>query len=104
MKNVSGRPLRNLSCCSFSAFSYTYKDWCVSCPRFGHYRRAGEFAGKLLKPTPIDDEGELSATVVESITNRAVIEATLSYQGEGTFTGRGTSFVVKPGYPAYHQR
>jgi hypothetical protein len=89
---------------SSSAFSYAYKDWCVSCPGFGHYRRAGKFAVKLLKPIPIDDEVKLSATVVKSTKSKTVIEATLSYQGEVTFTGRGTSFVVKPGYPAYHQR
>jgi acyl-coenzyme A thioesterase PaaI-like protein len=64
----------------------------------------GEFAVKLLKPTPIDDAVELSATVVESTKSKAVIEATLSYKGEVTATCRGTFFAVKPGHPAYHQR
>jgi acyl-coenzyme A thioesterase PaaI-like protein len=64
----------------------------------------GEFAVKLLKPTPIDDAVYLSAVAVESTHNKAVVEATLSYRGEVTATCRGTFFAVKPGHPAYHQR
>jgi acyl-coenzyme A thioesterase PaaI-like protein len=64
----------------------------------------GEFAVKLLKPTPIDDEVVLEARVVESSGSKVVVETTASSMGEVTATFRGTFFAVKPGHPAYHQR
>ena len=66
-----------------------------------------EFAVKLLRPTPTDGPVHLSARVVESQTDRAVIEATLSVTKDGKTkvcaTCRGTFVAVKPGHPAYHR-
>jgi acyl-coenzyme A thioesterase PaaI-like protein len=64
----------------------------------------GEFAVKLLKPTPIDEEVVLEARVMESTGSKVIVETTASTQGEVTATCRGTFFAVKPGHPAYHQR
>jgi acyl-coenzyme A thioesterase PaaI-like protein len=62
-----------------------------------------EFHVKLLKPTPLDAELELSAKPVEVQDDRATIEATLSANGKVCATCRGTFVAVKPGHPAYHR-
>ena len=62
-----------------------------------------EFAVKLLRPTPTDAPIQLSARVVESTDDRAVVEATLSAAGKVRATCRGTFVAVKEGHPAYHR-
>jgi acyl-coenzyme A thioesterase PaaI-like protein len=64
----------------------------------------GEFAIKLLKPTPIDEELVLEARVVESTNSKVVVESAVTSKGEVTATCKGIFFAVKPGHPAYHQR
>lgn len=62
-----------------------------------------EFAVKLLKPTPMDQDIQLVARVVESSNRKAVVEAELLAHGEVTATCRGTFVAVKEGHPAYHR-
>ena len=58
---------------------------------------------KLLRPTPTSGKIELRARVVESKTDRAIVEAELLAQGKTCATCRGTFVAVKPGHPAYHR-
>jgi acyl-coenzyme A thioesterase PaaI-like protein len=62
-----------------------------------------EFAVKLLRPTPTDVPILLSARVVESSDDRAVVEATLTAGGKVRATCRGTFVAVREGHPAYHR-
>src|SRR5215211_6864283 len=62
-----------------------------------------DYSIKLLRPTPTDAPVSLTARVVESTDERAVVEATLSAHGKTTATCRGTFVAVKPGHPAYHR-
>ena len=62
-----------------------------------------EFHVKLARPTPLDAVLHLSARVVESSPNRAVVEATLEAGGKVTATCRGTFVAVPEGHPAYHR-
>lgn len=59
------------------------------------------FEVALRRPTPMDRELALSARPVEVTERRAVIEATLSADGEVTATFRGTFAAVKEGHPAF---
>jgi acyl-coenzyme A thioesterase PaaI-like protein len=61
------------------------------------------YAIKLLRPTPSGGPVLLSATVVESGEDRAVVEAQLTSGGKVCATCRGTFVAVKPGHPAYHR-
>ena len=58
---------------------------------------------KLLRPTPLDTPLELVARVLESMADRATIEATLSAAGKPRATCRGTFVAVKEGHPAFHR-
>ncbi len=62
-----------------------------------------EYSIKLLAPTPSQSTVHLSAKVVESKTDRAVVEGTLSVDGKVTAKCRGTFVAVKPGHPAFHR-
>jgi acyl-coenzyme A thioesterase PaaI-like protein len=62
-----------------------------------------EFSVTLKRPTPMDAELTLRATVVESRDDRAVVEATLEARGKVTATCRGTFVAVKEGHPAFHR-
>ena len=62
-----------------------------------------DFHVVLKRPTPTDHAVHLSARVVESTTDRAVIEATLTAGGKICATCRGTFVAVQPGHPAYHR-
>ena len=62
-----------------------------------------EYSVKLLRPTPTDGPVRLSARVVESKGDRAVVEAELVAGGKVCATCRGTFVAVKPGHPAYHR-
>ena len=62
-----------------------------------------EYSIKLLRPTPTQETLYLSAHVVESKADRAVVEATLSAGGKVCATCKGTFVAVKPGHPAYHR-
>ncbi len=62
-----------------------------------------DFHVTLKRPTPMDAPLHLSARVVESKDDRAVVEATLEANGKVTATCRGTFVAVKPGHPAYHR-
>ncbi len=62
-----------------------------------------DFHVTLKRPTPIDALLHLTARVVESKEDRAVVEATLEAGGRVTATCRGTFVAVRPGHPAYHR-
>lgn len=62
-----------------------------------------DYAIKLMRPTPTDGPVHLSAKVVESQSDRATVEATLTAGGKVCATCRGTFVAVKPGHPAYHR-
>ena len=62
-----------------------------------------EYSIKLTAPTPTKGPLHLSAKVVESKPDRAVVEGTLSADGKVTAKCRGTFVAVKPGHPAYHR-
>jgi acyl-coenzyme A thioesterase PaaI-like protein len=60
-----------------------------------------DYSVKLLRPTPTDATIHLSARVVESAGERAVVEATLTAGGKVCANCRGTFVAVRPGHPAY---
>jgi acyl-coenzyme A thioesterase PaaI-like protein len=62
-----------------------------------------DFHVVLKRPTPMDVPLHLSARVVESAQDRAVVEASLTANGKVTATCRGTFVAVKEGHPAYHR-
>lgn len=62
-----------------------------------------EYAVKLRRPTPSQKPVMLRAKVVESTDDRAVVEATLTSDGQICATCRGTFVAVKPGHPAFHR-
>ena len=62
-----------------------------------------EFHVRLKRPTPMDEELLLQASVIELEGDRATIEATLTAAGKVTATCRGTFVAVKEGHPAYHR-
>jgi acyl-coenzyme A thioesterase PaaI-like protein len=62
-----------------------------------------DFHVTLRRPTPMDAPVHLTARVVESGDDRAVVDATLESGGKVTATCRGTFVAVKPGHPAYHR-
>jgi acyl-coenzyme A thioesterase PaaI-like protein len=62
-----------------------------------------DFHVHLKRPTPMDVPLHLSAKVVESSSDRVVVEATLEANGKITATCRGTFVAVKEGHPAYHR-
>jgi acyl-coenzyme A thioesterase PaaI-like protein len=61
------------------------------------------FHVRLLRPTPTDALLRLSARVVESADDRAVVESAISANGKTCATCRGTFVAVRPGHPAYHR-
>jgi acyl-coenzyme A thioesterase PaaI-like protein len=62
-----------------------------------------DFHVTLKRPTPMDATLKLRAKVVESQTDRAIVEATIEANGKITATCRGTFVAVKEGHPAYHR-
>lgn len=62
-----------------------------------------EYAIRLLRPTPTSEAVHLTAKVVESSEDRAVVEAKLEAGGKVTATCKGTFVAVRPGHPAYHR-
>ena len=62
-----------------------------------------DFAVKLLRPTPTDTTLRLTARVVESTDDRAVVESSITANGKTCATCRGTFVAVRPGHPAYHR-
>ena len=62
-----------------------------------------DFHVTLKRPTPIAEPLHLRARVVESTSDRAVVEATIEAGGKVTATCRGTFVAVKEGHPAYHR-
>ena len=62
-----------------------------------------DYSVKLYRPTPTDAPLHISARVVESTEDRAVVEATINARDKVTATCRGTFVAVKPGHPAYHR-
>jgi acyl-coenzyme A thioesterase PaaI-like protein len=62
-----------------------------------------DYSIKLLRPTPTDGPVHLTARVVESTDERAVVEAELRAGEKTTATCRGTFVAVRPGHPAYHR-
>jgi uncharacterized protein (TIGR00369 family) len=62
-----------------------------------------DYSIKLLRPTPTDTTLHLSARVVESTEDRAIVESSITAKGKITATCRGTFVAVKPGHPAYHR-
>ena len=62
-----------------------------------------DFHVKLLRPTPMDTVLHLSAHVVESTADRAVVDAKIEANGKVTATCRGTFVAVREGHPAFHR-
>jgi acyl-coenzyme A thioesterase PaaI-like protein len=62
-----------------------------------------DYSIKLLRPTPTDAPVTLTARVLESTDDRAIVEAELTAGGKVCATCRGTFVAVKPGHPAYHR-
>jgi acyl-coenzyme A thioesterase PaaI-like protein len=62
-----------------------------------------DYAIQLKRPTPVNGVIRLEARVVESGSDRATIEATLSAGGKVCATCRGTFVAVKEGHPAFHR-
>lgn len=62
-----------------------------------------DYAIKLLRPTPTAAPVRLTARVVESTEDRAVVESELVAGGKPCATCRGTFVAVRPGHPAYHR-
>lgn len=62
-----------------------------------------EFSVKLLAPTPMDPTLEIRANVIESTPRKAIVDSTLSADGQVTATCRGIFVAVKEGHPAYHR-
>lgn len=62
-----------------------------------------DYAIVLKRPCPTDGPVTLSAKVVESTADRAVVEGALEAQGKVRATCRGTFVAVKEGHPAYHR-
>ena len=62
-----------------------------------------DFHVTLRRPTPMDVLLQLRARVVESLEDRAVVEAAIEADGRVTATCRGTFVAVKEGHPAYHR-
>lgn len=62
-----------------------------------------DYAIKLLRPTPTDERITLTARVVESTADRAIVEAVLTAHDKVCATCHGTFVAVKPGHPAYHR-
>ncbi len=62
-----------------------------------------DYTIKLLRPTPTDVTLKMSATVVESTDDRAIVEAKLVAGEKICATCRGTFVAVRPGHPAYHR-
>ncbi len=62
-----------------------------------------DYAIVLKRPCPTDGPVTLSAKVVESTGDRAVVEGTLEAQGKVRATCRGTFVAVQEGHPAYHR-
>lgn len=61
-----------------------------------------EYAVKLKRPTPLGPM-HVTARVVESTDDRAVVEAEILAGGKVTATCRGVFVAVKEGHPAYHR-
>ncbi|MGH8378120.1 MAG: PaaI family thioesterase [Gammaproteobacteria bacterium] len=57
----------------------------------------------LRRPTPSNGPLQLRARVMESTTDRAVVEGELIAGGKVCDTCRGTFVAVKPDHPAYHR-
>jgi acyl-coenzyme A thioesterase PaaI-like protein len=63
-----------------------------------------DYAIKLLRPTPTDGPVSLTARVVESSGDRAIVEGRLfSAAGKPCASCRGTFVAVKEGHPAFHR-
>lgn len=62
-----------------------------------------DYSIKLLRPTPTSAPVRLTARVVESTDERALVEAELTAGGKTCATCRGTFVAVRPGHPAYHR-
>ena len=62
-----------------------------------------DYSIKLLRPTPTDGVLRLTARVVDSTAERAVVEAELNAGGQTCAICRGTFVAVRPGHPAYHR-
>lgn len=62
-----------------------------------------DYAITLKRPTPSNGPVQLRAHVIESASDRAVVEGELMAGGKVCATCRGTFVAVKPGHPAYHR-
>jgi acyl-coenzyme A thioesterase PaaI-like protein len=62
-----------------------------------------DFHVTLRRPTPMAAVLKLSARVVESKADRAVVEASIEANGKVTASCRGTFVAVPEGHPAFHR-
>jgi acyl-coenzyme A thioesterase PaaI-like protein len=62
-----------------------------------------ELAVKLRRPTPLDQELRLRASVVTAATDRVTVDATVEAGGVVTASCRGLFVAVREGHPAFHR-
>jgi acyl-coenzyme A thioesterase PaaI-like protein len=62
-----------------------------------------EYSIKLLRPTPTAEPVQLSAKIVESEGDRAIVDGTLTAGGKVCATCRGVFVAVREGHPAFHR-
>jgi acyl-coenzyme A thioesterase PaaI-like protein len=62
-----------------------------------------EFNVKLMRPTPSNSPVHLSARIVESHGDKAVVAASLEAEGKTCATCRGVFVAVGPDHPAFHR-
>lgn len=62
-----------------------------------------DYAVRLRRPTPSAGPLHVTARVVESTDDRAVVEATLESDGVVRASCRGTFVAVQPGHPAFQR-
>ena len=62
-----------------------------------------DFHVTLKRPTPSNAVLHLSARVVESTPERAVVDASIEAGGKVTATCRGSFVAVREGHPAFHR-
>jgi acyl-coenzyme A thioesterase PaaI-like protein len=62
-----------------------------------------DYAIKLLRPTPADDNLHLIAKIISLDGDKAKVYGELHAKGKLCATCEGTFVAVKPGHPAYHR-
>ena len=87
-----------------------HSNWCAAWHLMGRANATtppctvtAEFAVKLRRPTPMDEELVIRSKVVTSGLDRATVSATIEAAGTVTATCEGIFVAVQPGHPAFHR-